>query len=141
MSELKRRLAAGAIGAITSMDLTFHNAYAPDKQRCFDRQAAGGGCLLDLGVHLLDLALWLQELTQLELVGVQRYVQGNPCARDAIEDQAYAQMRAANCANVRLASSWYAHIGCDAHIEVRMLGPKGGALWRNVGGSFYDFKL
>jgi predicted dehydrogenase len=141
MSELKRRIAAGALGEIISIDLTFHNAYGPDKQWCFDKAAAGGGCLLDLGVHLLDLALWLQGVPSLDLVTATRFTQGRRAAYGEIEHQAYAQLRQPNGGVVRLACSWYAQIGCDAVIEARILGSKGGALWRNVGGSFYDFEL
>jgi predicted dehydrogenase len=141
MSELKRRIAAGALGDITAIDLRFHNAYGPDKQWCFDRAAAGGGCLLDLGVHLLDLALWLQGFPSMQHVASSRFCEGRP-ARDAdIEDQAYAQFRQDNGALVRVATSWYAHIGCEAIIEMDILGTKGGARWRNVNGSFYDFEL
>jgi predicted dehydrogenase len=141
MSELKRRIASGALGEITAIDLKFHNAYGPDKQWCFDKRMAGGGCLLDLGVHLLDLALWLQEGASLQLIDARRFSQGRVAKREDIEDQAYAELRQSNGALVRIASSWYAQIGCDAVIEARILGSKGGALWRNVGGSFYDFEL
>jgi predicted dehydrogenase len=141
MAELKRRIAAGALGEITSIDLEFHNAYGPDKQWCFDKTAAGGGCLLDLGVHLLDLALWLQDAPGLALAGAARFTQGRRAAPDDIEDQGYSELRQANGALVRIACSWYAQIGCDAAIHARILGSKGGALWRNVGGSFYDFEL
>lgn len=141
MHELKRRIASGALGEITAIDLTFHNAYGPNRRWCFDRAAAGGGCLLDLGVHLLDLALWLQDFPDVELESVRRIAQGRPAPADAIEDQAFIQLRQANGAVVRLACSWYAQIGCDAHIELRVLGTKGGAVWNNLDGSFYDFEL
>lgn len=141
MGELKARIAAGALGAITGIDLTFHNAYGPGKQWCFDRTAAGGGCLLDLGVHLIDLALWLQSYPRLDLVSARRFAQGRPCGHEVIEDQAYAELRADSGTMVRIGCSWYAHIGCDAHIEARVLGTKAGAVWRNVDGSFYDFEL
>jgi predicted dehydrogenase len=141
MGELRRRIGAGMLGEITAIDLEFHNAYGPDKQWCFDKRLAGGGCMLDLGVHLLDLALWLQEGATLELLDAHRFAQGRIAQRDEIEDQAYAELRQSNGAVVRLACSWHAQIGCDAVIEMRMLGSKGGALWRNVGGSFYDFEL
>lgn len=141
MTELKRRIASGMFGEITAIDLTFHNAYGPDKQWCFNKASAGGGCLLDLGVHLLDLALWLQGSPSMELIDARRFAQGRPAAPGEIEDQAYAQLRQENGAIVRLACSWYAQIGCDAVIEARILGSKGGAVWRNVGGSFYDFEL
>jgi predicted dehydrogenase len=142
MSELKSRLGAGELGDLVSIDLTFHNAYAPDKAWCLERRLSGGGCLLDLGVHLIDLALWLQDAPEMELVSSLLYAQGRSVrAADAIEDSAYVELRQANGAIVRLACSWNAHIGCEAIIGMRMLGTQGGAYWRNVGGSFYDFEL
>jgi predicted dehydrogenase len=141
MAELKNRIVSGSFGEITSLDLKFHNAYGPDKQWCFDRAASGGGCMLDLGVHLLDLALWLQEFPSMRLVSSHRFTQGRRAGQDDIEDQAYAELEQSNGAVVRLTSSWYAQIGCDAVIEATILGTKGGAVWRNVNGSFYDFEI
>ena len=57
--ELRRVVQAGELGKIFSLDLVFHNAYGPDKPWCFDPRLAGGGSLMDLGVHLIDLAFWL----------------------------------------------------------------------------------
>jgi predicted dehydrogenase len=141
MNELKHSIADGRLGELTSIDLKFHNAYGPDKQWCFDRAMAGGGCLLDLGVHLLDLALWLQAFPSLTLVTSRRFAQGREIVGDEIEDQAYAELRQENGAIVRLACSWHAPIGCGAIIEATVLGTQGGAVWRNVNGSFYDFEL
>src|SRR5690606_41929460 len=103
MDEAKRRIASGMLGEITAVDLEFHNAYGPDKQWCFDPAVAGGGCLLDLGVHLLDLALWLQAMPELTLVGATRFARGRRAAHGEIEDQAYAELRQANGAILRLA--------------------------------------
>lgn len=143
MHELRRRLADGAIGEIVGIDLTFHNAYGPDKSWCQDRDLAGGGCLMDLGVHLLDLALWLQGTPGMERVRSRMFARGVPVQGrgDALEDLAYAEFIQANGAMVRLACSWHAHIGQPAIIQVALAGTRGGALWSNVGGSFYDFDL
>jgi predicted dehydrogenase len=141
MSELKRRIASGELGEITSLDLRFHNAYGPDKQWCFDHAAAGGGCMLDLGVHLLDLALWLQDFPSMRLVSSRRFTQGRHAGKGDIEDQAYAELEQTNGAVVRLTSSWHAQIGCDALIEATLLGTRGGAVWRNINGSFYEFEM
>jgi predicted dehydrogenase len=92
-------------------------------------------------VHLLDLALWLQGSPSMQLISSRRFTQGRPANQGDIEDQAYAELRQSNGAVVRLASSWHAQIGCDAVIEARVLGTKGGAVWRNVDGSFYDFEV
>lgn len=142
MQELRRRLQAGEIGDVIAVDLTFHNAYGPDKSWCQDRRLAGGGCLMDLGVHLLDLSLWLQGMPPTERVRSRLFAQGVPVqAGDAVEDLAFAEFIQANGAIVRLACSWHAHIGQGAIIQIAIAGTRGGAQWTNIDGSFYDFQL
>jgi predicted dehydrogenase len=143
MSELRRRLAGGELGQLLSIDLHFHNAYGPDKAWCHDRRLAGGGCVLDLGVHLLDLALWLQDAPAMQLVSAQLFERGRRVQGQdgGIEDLAIIELRQAGDAVVRLACSWNAHIGRGAAIALRLLGTNGGAYWRNIEGSFYDFHL
>jgi predicted dehydrogenase len=143
MHELRRRLLDGAIGEIVGIDLTFHNAYGPNQSWCRNRALAGGGCLMDLGVHLIDLALWLQGMPPMERVRSRLFSRGAPVEGHghALEDLAYAEFIQANGAMVRLACSWHAHIGRPALIEVALTGTRGGALWNNVDGSFYDFDL
>ncbi len=143
MHELRRRLLDGAIGEVVGIDLTFHNAYGPDKSWCQNYPLAGGGCLMDLGVHLIDLALWLQDMPPMERVRSRMFTRGAPVQGrgDALEDLAYAEFIQANGAMVRLACSWHAHIGRPAIIEVALTGTRGGAMLTNVDGSFYDFDL
>jgi predicted dehydrogenase len=140
--ELRRRLLAGQIGDVIAVDLTFHNAYGPDKSWCQDPRLAGGGCLMDLGVHLLDLSLWLQGMPPTERVRSRLFAQGVPVqAGDAVEDLAFAEFIQANGAIVRLACSWHAHIGQGAVIQIAITGTRGGVHWTNIDGSFYDFQL
>jgi predicted dehydrogenase len=143
MHELRARLAAGELGEVLAVDLTFHNAYGPDKPWCHDRRLAGGGCLLDLGVHLLDLALWLQDAPEMSLVSSRLFARGAAVrgCDGVIEDLAFAELGQDNGAVVRLACSWNAHVGRGAEIGLQILGTQGGAHWRNVNGSFYDFRL
>jgi predicted dehydrogenase len=143
MSELRRRIAAGELGDLLSLDLTFHNAYGPDKPWVYDRTVSGGGALLDLGVHLMDLALWLQRAPALRLVSSQLFAQGKPVrgCDGVVEDMAFAELRQTNGAVVRIACSWNAHAGRDAVIGFELLGSRGGAALRNLDGSFYDFTL
>src|SRR5205085_415527 len=49
---------SGELGDIYAIDLVFHNAYGPDKAWFRDVKLSGGGCVIDLGTHLVDLALW-----------------------------------------------------------------------------------
>jgi predicted dehydrogenase len=141
MSELRHRIASGQLGTIAAIDLTFHNAYGPDKRWCLDRELAGGGCLLDLGVHLLDLSSWLQGNPSMQLTSRHLFRQGKTLAAGELEDLAFAEFSQHDGALVRIACSWHAHAGRDAIIGMRILGSEGGAEWRNVDGSFYDFEL
>jgi predicted dehydrogenase len=58
MRAIRERIRAGELGNVFAVDLVFHNAYGPDKPWFYDPALSGGGCVMDLGVHLVDLALW-----------------------------------------------------------------------------------
>jgi predicted dehydrogenase len=119
---------SGELGELVAADLAFHNAYGPDKPWFYDRALAGGGCAIDLGIHLVDLALWTLGRERFESV-TSRLV-GEP-----VEQYAAAQLD-----EVRLACSWNLHAGRDAVIEASFYGSDGAVSVRNVGGSFYDFR-
>jgi predicted dehydrogenase len=132
----------GALGDLFAVDLTFHNAYGPDKPWFYDRRQSGGGCVMDLGVHLVDLALWTLGFPALEgPVTAELRTKGGAMPRDgaAVEDYAVAQFRLATGTAVRLACSWNLQAGREAVIEAAFYGTQGGAALRNVNGSFYDF--
>lgn len=133
----------GALGTIFAADLVFHNAYGPDKPWFYDRALSGGGCVIDLGVHLVDLALWLTGFPAVEQVSARMFAKGQPLRNsdETVEDYALARFDLATGAAVRLACSWGLNAGQDARIEVSLYGTKGGACLRNVGGSFYHFEL
>jgi predicted dehydrogenase len=57
MQAVSRLVEGGALGKIFAVDARFHNGYGPDKPWCYDYSLSGGGCVLDLGPHLVDLAL------------------------------------------------------------------------------------
>jgi predicted dehydrogenase len=143
MSELRDAIANGDLGRLLSIELTFHNAYGPDKRWCFDRRQSGGGCLLDLGIHLLDLAQWLRPSVPMRISDSRRWAQGRALGPEDsdVEDLAMVDLDSADGARVRLTCSWNAPIGCDAIIGARILGTARGAVWRNLKGSFYDFEL
>ena len=54
---LRRLVRGGDLGHIYAIEAVFHNAYGPSTAWARDRHRSGGGCLIDLGVHLVDLAL------------------------------------------------------------------------------------
>jgi predicted dehydrogenase len=133
-------VAAGALGRLHAIDLTFHNAYGPGQAWYLRKADSGGGCLLDLGIHLLDLlALWVPEPFTVRAASLS--TKGRPWAESpsAVEDFALVQLQSPSGITARVACSWSTPSGCDAVIEARLFGTAAGARIANVGGSFYDF--
>jgi len=132
----------GELGTIFAADLTFHNAYGPDKPWFFDKAQSGGGCVVDLGVHLVDLALWLLGFPRVDGVTARLFAGGQPLSPSSgeVEDYAVARLDLATGAAVRLACSWNLHAGRDAVIEASVYGRDGAASLHNLNGSFYDFE-
>ena len=141
IQQIREIVRGGGIGRVFAIDLVFHNAYGPEAAWFYDRAASGGGCVIDLGIHLVDLALWLLDFPAVEAVDSQLYAGGallDPGAR-GVEDYAAVQLRLAGGAVVRLACSWRISAGRDAVIEAAWYGTDGAVAMTNVGGSFYDF--
>ena len=141
MRQIRNLLSTGALGRVHALDLVFHNAYGPDKPWFYDPRLSGGGCVMDLGIHLVDLALWALDFPEIVQVASALNAGGEPLANRTamVEDYAVATLHLGNGAVVRLACSWRLHAGCDAVISASFFGTNGGATLRNVNGSFYDF--
>lgn len=102
------------------------------------KQMSGGGPLIDLAVHRLDLALWLmghpEPLSVLAstsdrlaapLAAAQR-------AKCDVEDFGVALLTFKNGAAVSVEASWISHVKEQEIMETRILGTKGGLLQRNL---------
>jgi predicted dehydrogenase len=147
MRAIAELVAKRALGEIYALDLAFHNAYGPDKPWFYDARQSGGGCLMDLGVHMIDLALWtlgfpkvIDVQSRLFSAGQRLRGGGRDHGRDrGVEDYALAELSLSTGAVVRIASSWKLHAGRDCAIHASFYGTEAGATFRNVGGSFYDF--
>jgi predicted dehydrogenase len=138
---LREAVRAGEIGRVQFAELTFHNAYGPDKPWFTRRTLAGGGCLVDLGTHLIDLLLWITGERELRVETAALRRRGRPpqVAFDEVEDLALAQLSSARGMIVRLACSWFLPAGRDCVLECSLYGTGGAVSMRNVEGSFYDF--
>jgi predicted dehydrogenase len=140
LREVRQLVQAGELGEIFAVDLIFHNAYGPQKPWFYDRARSGGGALIDLGIHLVDAALWILDQPIVNVTS-RLFYKGERLDRcnGKCEDYATARLDLANGAAVNLSCSWHLHAGRDAVIEVSFYGTKGGVALRNVNGSFYDF--
>jgi predicted dehydrogenase len=143
---LRDVIGSGELGELYAMDLVFHNAYGPDKRWFRDPVLSGGGCLIDLGTHLVDLALHLLAGSggppQVTGATSRLFAGGSPLAgrTDVVEDYATAQLDLDGGRVMTLACSWNLHAGREAVIGATFHGTRGAVELTNVGGSFYDFR-
>ncbi len=132
---------SGVLGNVFAVDARFHNAYGPDKRWFYDFSLSGGGCMLDLGVHLIDLALAPRRCPTLTRVAGTLFSGGCvlPKGSEQVEDYCVATIETVDNTLINLSSSWNLHAGRAAEIAITFYGTEGGASLHNVAGSFYDF--
>lgn len=140
--EIYKIIRNGEIGDIFSVNLIFHNAYGPDKEWFYDITKSGGGCVIDLGIHLIDLALWSLDFPEVKNVQSRLFYKGKRLEPNEgqVEDYASVSMETEAGATINLQCSWHISAGRDAVIEAEFFGTEGGAKFTNINGSFYDFQ-
>lgn len=141
MQQVNSLVESGALGKVFAVDAKFHNAYGPDKEWFYDYSLSGGGCVLDLGVHLLDLAFEPLGFPAVTRAEGALFSKGQLLAKPIrqVEDYATARIETVANAAVNLNCSWNLHAGRAAEIEITFYGTGGGASMHNVDGSFFDF--
>lgn len=109
------REAVGEIGEISSVRIAFGHSgprdWAPDATWFFDAEASGGGALIDLGIHAIDLVRYV---TSLDVTDVAAMTVG----RDAVEDAAHVIMRFDSGAVGNLHASWVSRPAPDFSLAV-----------------------
>src|SRR5690606_18206332 len=108
MRAVRAAVRAGDIGDVFAVDLVFHNAYGPDKGWARDPALAGGGCVIDLGIHLIALAFWTLDAPIVQSVDSQLYARSRrlPRGTDVCEDFAKAAIELAGGAVLHVDCSW-----------------------------------
>jgi predicted dehydrogenase len=139
MQAIRERVRSGQLGRVFAADLTFHNAYGPQSGWFWDPQLSGGGCLIDLGVHLVDLLLWMFDFPDVLDARGTLFRDGRPPAPNEVENYATGELELANGVHARIACSWNLDAGADAVIGADFYGTEAGAVMRNENGSFFDF--
>ena len=110
------------------------------------REMAGGGPLIDLGVHVLDIALYLLDEPEVLAVSAATYAELGPQGRGGriagsgvgpakfqvgsgyeVEDLATAFMRLPGGATLQLEASWAVYGGAGDDFGVTLYGTEGGA--------------
>jgi predicted dehydrogenase len=143
MQKIRSITATQGLGRIFAVDLLFNNAYGPGRSWFYDPVLSGGGCLIDLGVHLIDLALWILGFPETVRTSSTLFSKGSIIEEDdpdTVEDYVSAQFETTTGTVIRLACSWNLSAGQDAEIRASFYGTNASAVFRNVNGSFYDFE-
>jgi predicted dehydrogenase len=119
---------------VRSVRAVFHNIYGPGTEKTwfFDPALSGGGALIDLGVHLIDMGLWMLEPRQVRLERAQL------SSEKPVESAAVLSLLLDDV-EFEVSVSWNAdrpatEIGFEALTE------QGYLRWENVHGSFFHFR-
>ncbi|RUS43871.1 Gfo/Idh/MocA family protein [Cohnella sp. AR92] len=108
-----------------------------------DKEKQGGGPLIDIGTHALDLALWMMDNYEPKHVLGTTYrklaEQGSPAnawgnwdpAKFTVEDSAFAMITMKNGASIWLESSWALNTLDVDEAKVTLSGTKAGADMKN----------
>ncbi len=147
---LKKYIEAGDLGEI------YHCVASATRRRGIPglggwfttKKMSGGGPLIDIGVHILDLSLWLMGFPEPVSVSAACYQKFGhkkdyvyvsmwgtkvPGGTFDVEDYATAMVRFRNGASLSLECSWAANIASGA-FNTQLMGDKGGAFLEVGGG-------
>lgn len=136
---LKRMIEAGELGEIyATTALALRRRGIPGWGVFTDKELQGGGALLDIGVHMLDLALYLMGYPKpIEVVGhVGQYLGTRPgvglmgewdAATFSVDDTARAMVKFETGASLLLDVSYMANVGEKDTMRVECRGTHAGA--------------
>ena len=141
---LKAEIDAGALGDVYhARSWMLRRGYIPARPGFMYKKNSGGGACIDIGVHILDLTLWMMgNPTPVAVSGVAKATLGRqegafsiwgnaPVPRDMdVEDFAAAFVRFENGATLILEVSWLLHHDTDYEdMQMWLYGTNGGAHW------------
>ena len=142
LQKAKKIIESGEIGKVFSTELVFHNAYGPGKEWFYKKEESGGGCVIDLGIHLIDLIFWMFHGIEVKNIERKMYSHGETVTQEhQIEDYATALIELENNSILNLSCSWNLSCGVDAIIKFIFYGTEGALFITNINGSYFDFVL
>lgn len=138
---LKKQVETGILGDIYFARTIWHRRRGlPGLGSWFGiKEQSGGGPLIDLGVHRLDLALWLMNYPKPVWVMGSAYnaiaagIAKKEGKKYDVEDLAAGLIKFENGATVAVEASWAGNIKENDLMETRLWGTEGGLVQKNVG--------
>lgn len=143
---LKQQVDAGVIGDIYYGRTVWHRrrsgVIVGGRPSFVTKELSGGGPLIDLGVHRLDLALWLMGYPEPVAVSgstydiLARQIAAKRNRTITVEDLACGIVKFRNGATLIVEASWALNIKEQEHMVTMLCGTKGGLVQKNVGGGY-----
>lgn len=154
--QVKQQVESGALGHIyTAKAGWFRRKGIPGWGTWFTRmEESGGGPLIDIGVHMLDLSLHLMGNPKPVAVSGATYAEFGPNKKGIgtwgkpnwegyydVEDLATALIRMEDGSTLTLEVSWAVHMDTDNTPFIHLMGSEGGAALRGNRGKFLTEKF
>ncbi|RAP76776.1 Gfo/Idh/MocA family protein [Paenibacillus montanisoli] len=154
--QIKEQIDRGELGHIyTAKTGWFRRKGIPGWGTWFTRSdQSGGGPLIDIGVHMLDLALYLMGNPKPVSVYGATYAEFGPKRKGIgtwgkpnwdgiydVEDLATALIKMDNGSTLSLEVSWAVHMDTDNTPFVHLMGTEGGASYRGANGKLLTEKF
>lgn len=108
---LKSVISSDEIGKIFYIKGGWIRRQSSDQAWFMQKGEAGGGVIIDLGIVLLDLSLWLLDYPKVETITTQNFYQNTK----NIEDSSISFLRCNNSRLISLETSWSLPMEKDSH--------------------------
>ena len=119
---LKSLLNSGELGELFYIKCGWLRKQSSDQKWFLKKNEAGGGVMIDLGINLFDLSLWLLDFPDIDSVTVQKFHHNTK----NVEDSAVGFIRCKNSAVINFDASWSLHSESDG-FNLTAYGSKGTA--------------
>jgi predicted dehydrogenase len=139
---MKSLVNSGELGDIFYIRCGLLRRKSSEQKWFLNKKLSGGGVIIDLGILILDLALWIMNDVNLKSVSVQTYYQNT---KD-IEDSAVGMIRFQNNQVISFEISWALHSEADT-LKLTAYGTKGTAhlnplrAYKQIGSNRLDYTI
>jgi predicted dehydrogenase len=107
---LKSLISTGELGEIFYVKSSWARKQSSNENWFLRKKQSGGGVLLDLGIVLLDLSMWLLDFPELSTASVQKFHHRTK----SVEDSAVGLIRGKNNSVINFEVSWSFHSDKDS---------------------------